>query len=129
MRIITQPPPTAAKVGWFIVSLFFLAMIVAITPNVLDTLARFGVIHGTKPALLIPTPQVVIRDAVPAFVPPVAPTPLPVERDAAQPVAMPASAPTPAPVAPVGIKIIVVKPADGSGPIVLRDGTKYRGKP
>jgi hypothetical protein len=118
-----------ASLTWLFAALFFLAMLVAIAPLVLDTLAQFGVIRGHAPAVVFPTPSIVIRDAVPAFVPPVAPTPVPVQLQSAPAVALPASAPTAAPVAPVGIKVIVIKPADGGAPIVLRDGYKYRSAP
>ncbi len=124
--------PFGAKLATFCAALFFVALSIAIAPNVMDALVRFGLIHGSTPRLIVPTPAITIRDAVPAFVPPVAPqeTPQAPARENIAPIsAPPISAPTALPVEPVGIKVIVIKPADGSGPIVLRNGTKYRSRP
>jgi hypothetical protein len=133
MRTVTPARATfGAKLTWLLAALFFLAMLIAIAPLVLDTLAQFGVIRGHASAVVFPTPSIVIRDAVPAFVPPVAspePPQAPLRENAAPAVGVPVSAATAVPVAPVGIKVIVIKPADGGAPIVLRDGYKYRSAP
>jgi len=84
----------------------------------------------SRPATVFPTPNIIIRDL--SALPPVAspePSGAPLRENAAPAIVAPVSAPTMVPVAPVGIKVIVINPADGSGPIVLRDGIKYRSRP
>ena len=87
-------------------------------------MARFGRPFVVPPAqirtLAIPT-------YAPALVPVASPEPprAPEPASAAPAIVAPSSAPTAVPVTS-GIKVIVIKPADGSGPIVLRDGYKYR---
>ena len=131
MRTATLAPLTA-KVAWFFAALFFVAMLVAIAPNVLDALTRFGLIRS--PVFVAPPAQIrtlAIPTYAPALVPVASPElpQAPLRENAAPAIVAPVGAPTVAPVAPVGIKVIVIKPADGSGPIVLRDGYKYRGRP
>lgn len=130
-RTVVQPhAPLLAKVAWFFAAVFFVALLVAITPAVLDTLAAFGVISPPK-SLAIPTPHVVIRDlSAPASAPPVASPAAPgapIRQNSAPAAVPPVSAATPAPVQP-GITVIVVKPSSGA-PIVIREGTKYRSAP
>jgi len=114
---------------WAMSTVMFLTIIAAVGPQAYDNIAaRFGHPFVAPPAqirtLAIPT-------YAPAPPPAASPEPpqQPLRENAAPAIVAPVSAPTMAPVAPVGIKVIVIKPADGSGPIVLRDGIKYRGRP
>lgn len=130
-RTVVQPhAPLLAKVAWFFAAVFSVALLVAITPAVLDTLAAFGVISPPK-SLAIPTPIVTIRDlSVPAAAPPATsqePPGAPIRQNSAPAAVPPVSAATPAPAVP-GITVIVVKPSSGA-PIVVREGMKYRSAP
>ncbi len=132
MRTAHSPAPLTAKLTWLLAGLFFVALSIAVAPNVLDALARFGLVRS--PAFVAPPAQIHTL-AIPTYAPalPAVTSPEPQRgtepADAPPALVAPLSAATAVPVAPVGIRVIVVKPADGSGPIVLRNGTKYRGRP